>query len=127
MKSHRKYDYSRIWDLWQAGKTYRRIAQEMEMSCGNVFYAVSSERHRRGLEPQTQPNCEELLRETLSVESAAEYFSMSRTQMYRLMRLNLIKSIHVGRQRRIYRSTLDAFLEEQSVVAAVAPAQTGGV
>lgn len=59
----------------------------------------------------------QMLRGAYDPVSAAEYLSISRTEMYRMMARGTIKSFHVGRLRRILRSTLDAFLEEQVAAA----------
>lgn len=65
--------------------------------------------------PYTPPP--QMLRGAYDPVAAAEYLSISRTEMYRLLSRDTIKSFHVGRLRRILRSTLDAFLEEQAAAA----------
>jgi len=48
----------------------------------------------------------------LKVEEAAEIFGISRTAMYLLMQRGEIKSVKIGRSRRIPRVELEKFVEE---------------
>ncbi len=49
----------------------------------------------------------------LSVEEAANYLSVSRAALYRLMSSGQVPSLHIGKRRVVRREDLDAFLESR--------------
>lgn len=51
-------------------------------------------------------------KEVFTAEEAARYLSIGRTSMYALLRDKAVKSITIGRSRRIRRRDLDAYLDQ---------------
>lgn len=51
------------------------------------------------------------VKEVFTAEEAARYLSIGRTSMYALLREQEVKSVTIGRSRRIRRRDLDAYLE----------------
>jgi excisionase family DNA binding protein len=51
----------------------------------------------------------------LTVADAAEYLSMSRGAVYNLLRCGELRSIHIGRSRRIVLADLWTFVDQRTV------------
>jgi len=54
-------------------------------------------------------------RQLLTVADAAEYLSMSRGAVYNLLRCGELRSIHIGRSRRIVLADLWTFVDQRTV------------
>lgn len=81
---------------------------QLELSLGSSFY--SSQRHQVNLCPESDMSNSSRPKLAYTVEEAAEMLSLSRAHLYRLIDLQQIGSVTIGRSRRITSTQLSQFI-----------------